>query len=561
MQNLKRARKPRKNLYPLTVEKQFQTKILELVRTQKKDVNELLTPLLTPLKDEANIKLDDYSDKITGIMGQLDILGNQQLGNMGFGGVKEYTGTVSNEVNKFNHKDFNKVVKSVIGVDIFKEEPWLKAELNNFSEEASSYITKMSKDNLTEIARITRKGVSTGLSSKVIKEQIQKQFNLTSNRAKLIARDQVATLNGRLTEKRQEAIGVKEYIWRTAQDERVRGNPGGLYPNARPSHWAREGKTFKWSAPGIKPGSEIQCRCYAEMVLPEDLLNEYGFTNKPAPKTPKRRVTRIPVTKPITKVVEKVIKKKPVPVVKKPAIPKDILPDNATNKQVNEWAVRNGVADNVDFKGIDPQVSKLWVEHSKTQIDKFPELKMQFTGSCQNRNKLHKKSLDSAFDAFIAPYIDRYPKGSRYYKKLEKSFLNARVGRIQSGVVAQSTSREGFKGISVSKNTFKTFEEYSRMMNRNITTGWWAKGDALTQVIDHELGHELDRLLNIRKNPEIIKLWDSSDVRKELSNYGATSKGEMIAEGWAEYVGNPAPRPLAKQIGEIIENEYSKRNR
>lgn len=565
MIHLKKAKKPKPHQYPLTIERQFQTELLRLVKTQKRDINEFLIPQLDSLADEAGVKLDDYSDKITGIMGQLDILGNQQLGSMGFGGVKEYTGTVSNEVNKFNHKDFNKVVKAVIGVDIFKEEPWLKAELNNFSEEASSYITKMSQDNLTEIARLTRTGVAQGLSSSVIKKQIKKQFDLTETRAKLIARDQVGKLNGALTKKRQEAIGVKEYKWRTSQDERVVGTPGGLYPtgNAKHgNHFSREGKIYKWSEPPSdgNPGFPIRCRCYGEMVLPEDLLNEYGFTNKPI--APRRRVKRVPVPKPIPKVVEKVVKKKPVPVVKKPEIPKDVLPDNPTNKQINSWAVRNGVADNVDFNGIDTQVSKLWVEHSKKQIDRFPELKMQFTGSCQNRNKLHKKIITPSVEEKVEAY---YPKGNPVYdrrrKQLTTKLLNAHVGRIQQGVVAQSTSRVGLKGISISKNTFKDFSDYTKMMNRNVEMGWWSKGDPLTQVIDHELGHELDRLLNIRTNPKILKLWDSSDVRKELSNYGATSKAEMIAEGWAEYVGNPTPRPLAKEIGELIENEYSKRNR
>jgi uncharacterized protein with gpF-like domain len=282
---LKKARKPRKHLYPATIEKEFQTELLKLIRVQKRDVNAILIPQLMALKDEANVKLDDYSDKITGIMGQLNILGKQQLGNMGFEGVKAYTGTISDKVNKFNNKDFNKVVKAVIGVDIFKGNPDLKAELTNFSEEASSYITKMSNDNLTEIARMTRAGVSQGLSSSVIKKQIQKQFDVSASRAKLIARDQVSKLNGDLTKKRQTTLGIKEYKWRTSQDIRVVGTPGGLYPvgsSKHNNHYVREGKIYKWSKPPSdgKPGFPIQCRCYAEMILPEDLLNEHGLTNK-----------------------------------------------------------------------------------------------------------------------------------------------------------------------------------------------------------------------------------------------------------------------------------------
>jgi len=34
---------------------------------------------------------------------------------------------------------------------------------------------------------------------------------------------------------------------------------------------------------------------------------------------------------------------------------------------------------------------------------------------------------------------------------------------------------------------------------------------------------------------------------------------EFIAEAWAEYCNNPSPRPIALEIGKIIENEYIKK--
>ncbi len=51
-----------------------------------------------------------------------------------------------------------------------------------------------------------------------------------------------------------------QYIWRTVQDDKVRG-----------SHAAREGKTFLWTNPpeGGHPGEDYNCRCWAETVNAE----------------------------------------------------------------------------------------------------------------------------------------------------------------------------------------------------------------------------------------------------------------------------------------------------
>ena len=41
------------------------------------------------------------------------------------------------------------------------------------------------------------------------------------------------------------------------------------------------------------------------------------------------------------------------------------------------------------------------------------------------------------------------------------------------------------------------------------------------------------------------KLWRDGDIAAKLSEYGAKSSMEMVAEAWAEYKMNPKPRPVA----------------
>lgn len=94
-------------------------------------------------------------------------------------------------------------------------------------------------------------------------------FSVKSH-AKLIARDQVSKLNGKLNQYRQQQLGGTRYTWRTSEDERVRED-----------HKKLDGKVFKWTNPPVvdrrtgrrgHPGYDFQCRCTAEMVL-EDVVD------------------------------------------------------------------------------------------------------------------------------------------------------------------------------------------------------------------------------------------------------------------------------------------------
>lgn len=112
-------------------------------------------------------------------------------------------------------------------------------------------------------------------------QRLQQLGGITERRAAFIARDQTAKLVGALNQARMEDNGIEEYTWRTAEDRRVVGTPGGLYPTpskGHGDHYARNGKIFKWSGPPEDghPGEAYNCRCYAVPVLdPAKLAAKY----------------------------------------------------------------------------------------------------------------------------------------------------------------------------------------------------------------------------------------------------------------------------------------------
>ena len=89
---------------------------------------------------------------------------------------------------------------------------------------------------------------------------LNREFKVSGSNLRRITRDQTSKAVGQFTHARHRQLGIQEYTWRTAQDERV-----------RVTHQALEGSRQKWdSAPGVgHPGSDILCRCVAIPIIEE----------------------------------------------------------------------------------------------------------------------------------------------------------------------------------------------------------------------------------------------------------------------------------------------------
>lgn len=116
-----------------------------------------------------------------------------------------------------------------------------------------------------------------GLRVEAIRDLLVARGNVSLSRARLLAVDQTLSANAAVSKARQQAAGVTRFRWSTSRDEHVRGDPTGLYPNARPSHFALEGRVFDYDDPPPAntdgspacPGEPIMCRCIAIPVIPE----------------------------------------------------------------------------------------------------------------------------------------------------------------------------------------------------------------------------------------------------------------------------------------------------
>lgn len=137
-----------------------------------------------------------------------------------------------------------------------------EAKAERWARSNVKLITAMCDDHLERVADITREAVRVGSRASVVAARLQEATGISARKAKGIARDQIATLQGQVTQARQTRLGVERYRWRTVGDSRV-----------RTAHRQRDGKIFSWDKPPPDghPGTPINCRCYAEPLL-DDVL-------------------------------------------------------------------------------------------------------------------------------------------------------------------------------------------------------------------------------------------------------------------------------------------------
>ena len=246
--------------YPLSLERQYAAAINRFMSKRWKEYAKIAVPMMVPRVDA----LQDL-EPVPGTNGPA------------LGAIV----SVSKSLSEFNRRELNAFKKIAIGEVFAEDEPWLKNVLDEWSREQVTLITKATQDMLDTVARRIRDGVKVGKSAKEVSALINADLpGISYRRARIIARDQTAKLNSSLTQGRMTDAGLETYVWDTAQDERVRGDPSGLYPKALPSHFVMQGKICRWDdptvwlengewvkragdAPYFHPGMAIMCRCVA----------------------------------------------------------------------------------------------------------------------------------------------------------------------------------------------------------------------------------------------------------------------------------------------------------
>lgn len=196
-------------------------------------------------------------------------------------GVSVATEAVDN-LRRVQKAQIIKNFQAALGIDInpFMSDLNIRAAMNQAVFDNVALIKSIPQRLNLEIVSVIQKTFEEkGFDEQEMIRVIENRFKVAGNRAKLIASDQTGKIIGNLNEARQTDIGVTSYKWRTMEDEAVVGTPGGLYPRGNPkhmNHFERDGVVFLWAAPPPDghPGQAINCRCFAQAIIPGLELQE-----------------------------------------------------------------------------------------------------------------------------------------------------------------------------------------------------------------------------------------------------------------------------------------------
>lgn len=197
------------------------------------------------------------------------------FGAAAMGIAKEMAQTVNNH----NFEQMRKQFSRLTPMDVLQFTPEMTDKIVMAADQNAKLIVDVGDSIKNNVARAVSDGFIKGKRWEAIAEEVTNGldgyagvFHKATTRAALIARDQVATLNGTLTKDRNESLGINLYEWQTAGDARVRDSHRDI--NGKVFSWngtvESGGKTYTEAPGGIFPGSEINCRCVAAPVFVED---------------------------------------------------------------------------------------------------------------------------------------------------------------------------------------------------------------------------------------------------------------------------------------------------
>jgi len=482
-------------------------------------------------------------------------------------------GKSADDTKAFVMKNWNKATNSVMGISFDTSAEWWPAMRQAWIDSNFKLIRGAAKRYVDQVSRLSEKAVVNGWSSKSLTHDFMGLGDgMTHSYARLLARDQTGKLNGHITQGEQTDAGLETYTWRTAGDERVRGDPSGKYPKSVPSHFVMDGLLCRWDdatvysddngatwqdrtadMPMEHPGGEIQCRCTALSNFDELIGNVDKSLGDDVPDEEEGQSEEQPEDNP-----EENPGEEPGPEEFTPA---------STTKGAEQWAIDHDIADVVLWGKLPMAVANAANEALWNTYSEFPELRQSIkqVGSNQSMRRWYIEQRTPE----IAEKYKRLNLGVSYtdeqWMKLARQTAAKEIGKTTANNWALSYSGKKLNGIAINEIACKNPELMKASLDHDVATSFHPVGcNSVKSIVDHEIGHRLDAHLGITRDrsfaelkTEIYKdkpsnMTELDFLKANLSRYAYSNDKELLAEAWSEFRNNPAPRPIATKIGTFI---------
>jgi SPP1 gp7 family putative phage head morphogenesis protein len=259
----------------------YNVELQRLVRAVTRDINANLMPTVRNLAPEyqrdSAFVMDSWVDVLTNALRALRIRwSSPQFQALANDVARRFVTSANNSNRRRTERD--------MGIDIFSDSTTITNYVQLSIANNVQLITSIPEQYLTQVESIVMTNIRSGGRPSSIAKSLQQQFGVTERRAKMIARDQTAKVNGQLNAKRQQDVGFEYFIWTTSKDERVRDR----HQHISEKITAYGKGVYKWSNPPLSEkgepilcGTDYQCRCIAAPISNEEVkMNQRkGLTN------------------------------------------------------------------------------------------------------------------------------------------------------------------------------------------------------------------------------------------------------------------------------------------
>lgn len=421
-----------------------------------------------------------------------------------------------------------------------------------------TWLNDLTAETKIQLQEIYDKSKTESWDSAKIKDELRKIEHFGKNvRAKTAAFCETRVQQDEATRKLWKYGELEMCQWHTMEDNRV-----------RPTHVERNHRVYKVNeAPSL---GEPNCRCYLSAYIvkdnwsPDYTEQERGYHKKQIkiqdsgkPKTGIPASNGVPASsenKTVTKLA------KAPDVIKEPIIPETpkkkqlVYTPVKTVQEAEKWLKNNTKLNHVEFLGVDPSVANSMSESLAYHYNLVPKMqdRIQYFGTIE-------KQLDLDYEHRLAEYTKRL-EDNGIDRTLAQQVAQKKTVRQTSTAYAHSmdTTVAGgdYTGIGVGKPYGSNPKMFLKKLKKDVTLKWHpVKCDTPKAVFDHEFGHVIDDIYGIALNPKMKTLYDSlpdAKMKTSVSMYASTNINEFIAEAWSEYLNNPTPRTVSKDVGDFI---------
>ena len=346
---------------------------------------------------------------------------------------------------------------------------------------------------------------------------------------------------------RYEEAGYPGWVYISVADERT-----------RPKHLALHGRTFFFGTEEEKMAREVMaeysCRCRPKAFFDDPKLDRPYEEYREERRTWARKALDEPESELLNDE-----KKKYLEVLAGDDKQEEVkFKLSKTIQEAENWIKNSTNIRQVDYKGLNLEIANE-ANLSLTQhlnLDRRLESNMEFIGTAQAQTALeYQQRLAARMETIRKLYPEMNPSEVRRIAE-----YHVVKSKVPGNTWAWFGKTPNCAGIGINKKWGSDPVKLKESLQRNINNGFHPVGcDSIKSLIDHEFGHALDDLYKFSDTDEIILQYKTfcrqgNDMAGgTLSIYAMKNRREFIAEAWAEYLNNPKPRPVAKQVGSMME--------